>query len=541
MKTNYCSWVNKINDILNKENIEGTKSLQSNQRYNALKKWLDENKVIYKETFDFPIAFGPFSLPGCKSVNEIQDNTALFFIPRSLMILSSEHEDLLPDTIDEDDEEDKSTLILTLFLLEEERKENSFFKPYIDLLPPQDYTIFWDEKTLKELDNNNITKSTRNLYYEIYELYSKVIKCHKYRYIPPDKFASFFCHVLSRQFYIDDSTSALIPGADLLNHNTVKIKYEIYDSENNIFKYTAHLCNGNKKDLQYTKSSILPISSPSYNKYEPIQLTRYTAFNYIKLEEEDSEEEEGLIIDIRNNDYFVLSTSSGQFFKKGEQVYSNYSNMANKTLLKYYGFCLLGNKYDYTVMIFSFYRGKDPRFEKYLEIAFRKKYSTTSDPFNNIIKLKIKYKAICYDLIRYYRFMHLYNHNRTGDFLVYTFERDIEVDAITQSIKKINADLSYLIDNHTVEEDKKLLEELLKQGKDSKMCNIVIFRLQQKINLLYQIDLMNALLKIIKEKKINNYLEILDYIDELENISEYNTDYLSKKIIRKCITKQVKL
>ena len=53
--------------------------------------------------------------------------------------------------------------------------------------------------------------------------------------------------------------------------------------------------------------------------------------------------------------------------------------------------------------------------------------------------------------------------------------------------------------------------------------------------------LMNALLKIIKEKKINNYLEILDYIDELENISEYNTDYLSKKIIRKCITKQVKL
>ena len=84
------------------------------------------------------------------------------------MILSSDYEDILPICV-QDEEENKSTLILTLFLLEEEQKENSFFKPYIDLFPEQDYIIFWDEKYLKEMDNEKIILSAHFLYYEIYQ------------------------------------------------------------------------------------------------------------------------------------------------------------------------------------------------------------------------------------------------------------------------------------------------------------------------------------------------------------------------------------
>lgn len=543
---NFLTWLNKINGILNKENSEVTKILSTDKKYIALKNWLDENKAEYKNTLQFPVAYGPFNIVGCKSAKQITENEALFFIPRSLMILSSDYEDILPICV-QDEEENKSTLILTLFLLEEEQKENSFFKPYIDLFPEQDYIIFWDEKYLKEMDNEKIILSAHFLYYEIYEIYSKLIKIEKYRSITPQKFATFFCHVLSRQFYIDDATSALIPCADLLNHDTVKIKYEIYDSENYVFKYTAHLCNGNSKDLQYTKSSNPPINSPSYNKYEPINLTgSYSSYNYNTLTEENADEEEeedGPVIEIKQNDYFVLSTSTNQEYKKGVQVFSNYSNMANKTLLKYYGFCLLDNKYDYTVIIFSFFRGKDLMFEKYLEIAFRKKYSTTSDPFNNIIKLKVKFNTVCYDLIRYYRFMYLYNHKRTSDFLIYSFERDIEINAIEESINKIKKELDYLEENHPLKNDQVLLEDLLNDPKkeNHRMVTIVIFRITQKRNLLYQIDLLSSLLFIIKNNNVKSYLEILDFVGTLNNISEYDIDERSKKRLSKFITKIVKI
>ena len=137
---NFLTWLNKINGILNKENSEVTKILSTDKKYIALKNWLDENKAEYKNTLQFPVAYGPFNIVGCKSAKQITENEALFFIPRSLMILSSDYEDILPICV-QDEEENKSTLILTLFLLEEEQKENSFFKPYIDLFPEQDYII----------------------------------------------------------------------------------------------------------------------------------------------------------------------------------------------------------------------------------------------------------------------------------------------------------------------------------------------------------------------------------------------------------------
>ena len=76
----------------------------------------------------------------------------------------------------------------------------------------------------------------------------------------------------SREFYIDDMTSALVPLAELFNHDTVKTRYEFYDSENMVFKNTVDLCGNTNDDIQPTMSPIWPKRDISYDPYKEIHL-----------------------------------------------------------------------------------------------------------------------------------------------------------------------------------------------------------------------------------------------------------------------------
>ncbi len=52
------------------------------------------------------------------------------------------------------------------------------------------------------------------------------------------------------------------------------------------------------------------------------------------------------------NDYFCISTSLKQKMSKGSQAFNNYCDINNKSLLKYYGFALMNNIFDYTDVIY---------------------------------------------------------------------------------------------------------------------------------------------------------------------------------------------
>ena len=43
-----------------------------------------------------------------------------------------------------------------------------------------------------------------------------------------------------------------------------------------------------------------------------------------------------------------------QKMNKNSQAFNNYCDINNKSLLKYYGFCLIDNIYDYTDVVFQF-------------------------------------------------------------------------------------------------------------------------------------------------------------------------------------------
>ena len=63
--------------------------------------------------------------------------------------------------------------------------------------------------------------------------------------------------------------------------------------------------------------------------------------------------------------------------------------------------------------------------------------------------------------------------------------------------------------------------------------NFLIYRIRQKINVLNQIDLLNSILKLMKNhKKITKYEDLFQYLNELDNVSRYDDEEKAKlKII----------
>ena len=99
------------------------------------------------------------------------------------------------------------------------------------------------------------------------------------------------------------------------------------------------------------------------------------------------------------------------------------------------------------------------------------------------------------------------------------------------------------IDQHSIESDIAYLEKNLYYGSelDYMKINAVIFRLRQKINFKTQIELLNSIKKIMDKHKINKYLEISEYLNELEISDEFDTKENNKKKIIKFLTKEKKL
>ena len=71
-------------------------------------------------------------------------------------------------------------------------------------------------------------------------MHKLLIKCKAFSKMTKEEYSFCYFQVISRQFYLDQKNSALVPLADLLNHSSVSIHYEIYDAENMVFKYSDH-------------------------------------------------------------------------------------------------------------------------------------------------------------------------------------------------------------------------------------------------------------------------------------------------------------
>ena len=200
--------INKINSLISTENKTDQIDSSIIDKYNTFKEWLISNGAIIPN-IEFPILYSSLQIIGCRTGIKIGTNTAMLYIPYK-MIIDSHNLEIKAKS---------HSLKLTLFLLEEEKKDNSFYRPYIDLICLEDKCPFIVNcyESYKEQLNNEIISEINQYEEEINEMYSKAKEIgYEYKF---DLFKKFYIFVISREFYINEQSSMLIPLADLLNHN----------------------------------------------------------------------------------------------------------------------------------------------------------------------------------------------------------------------------------------------------------------------------------------------------------------------------------
>ena len=531
--------IKKISSIFNKEDENPNEyiSKETQEKYKIFKKWLIENGAIFQKNIDFPYTYGPFHIVGCKCVSDIKDDEGILLVPKNLMIMGKDLtyiNKLIQDVKDDlSDKEDFSTLFLTLNLYLEKNKKDSFFKPYIDLIfTNRDYFATWNDKTYTELHNIYTAQSIKNLLDSIDIIYNILIKCKAFEKMTREEYSFCYFQVISRQFYLDKKNSALIPLADLLNHSSVTIHYEIYDSENMVFKYSDHFTVDEdiKIDIKPTYLKEIPIIKPTYNKLKPIIPTKE---RYDPNEEEESEDEDDTIVNLNINDYFCISTSLKQKMNKGSQAFNNYCDINNKSLLKYYGFALINNIFDYTDVIFQFDKS-DVVIKTYLPHLFKKRFKTDLDEKYNLLKIRCEYRNVCADLVKYYQFMYYYDVNKIDDFFLYKFNYQLELASFQLAIHGLEMKLKMMEKKGTfLQELDELENEIKKKDPGQIKVNILLYRIGQKLNVLNQIELFKSILNMfVNHKDITKYEDLFQYLNELKDISEYDNEEDAKmKII----------
>ena len=495
-------------------------------KYNNFKKWLDENGAIYPK-LNFPKKFN--NIFGCEATEDIKENSCLFYIPYKLLIDSSNIKiKYLPKSLKKN-----NTVKLVLFLLEEhEKKEKSFYKPYIDLILINDfsnYTPFWSKDDLIELNDEMVEENINYYINEIIDYYSEIFdkKEKKFDFM---LFKLFYVFVFSRQFNIGDNKMLLIPLADLLNHSPyADIKYEFFDSKNLVMKYTSDFNDNNNlsKDILSNNLKVFTDFSDFFKNYEinPKKIEKNDEIKIIKVDYETKEEKD---YELNDSDYFVISTNK-QIFNKGTQIFNNYGICSNEYLLVNLGFCLLDNPGDKTKIILP--RPLHLEFLKnFLEKNFLDDFVNKDSYIKDkmiYIRLYMKRNKIAKKILNILRY-EIYHELKK-------FEKKKEIECLNKYIEIINDKLD-MNNNSVFKLINNIKEMIYKTGinNDNKF-NIAIFKLTQKLNLLYQKEIINNMINILNSDEKNEIINYETFSDKVKKYENIKSIYMKQDDIKNII------
>ena len=71
--------------------------------------------------------------------------------------------------------------------------------------------------------------------------------------------------------------------------------------------------------------------------------------------------------------------------------------------------------------------------------------------------------------------------------------------------------------------------------KNENLFNITVFKLTQKLNLIYQKEAINSMINILKNDKENKIKNIKDFIDEVKRNDKIKSIYLKSEDIKNMI------
>lgn len=184
---------------------------------------------------------------GAIALDDIETGEAMLSIPCKLMITPiTAWDDVEVGGIFRSNKDlMKGDILLSVYLMREIlKKDDSFYAPFLRILPTPGSISFWTDRLLNELQDERLKLRAFHKRDYVQELYKFNIITLNKRY--PDKFPledytfeafQFAWYVIqSRAFGRRLPWSALVPFADCLNHSNVATKYDYNVDNNGVFR-----------------------------------------------------------------------------------------------------------------------------------------------------------------------------------------------------------------------------------------------------------------------------------------------------------------
>ncbi|XP_022972838.1 ribulose-1,5 bisphosphate carboxylase/oxygenase large subunit N-methyltransferase, chloroplastic-like isoform X2 [Cucurbita maxima] len=185
--------------------------------------WLRQEGMVSSKTHVKPAIF-PEGL-GLATTKDLSKNEVVLEVPKRFWIN--------PDAVTDSEIGNacsglKPWVSVALFLIRENLKDDSRWRRYLDILPPQtDSTVFWSEEELEELQGTQLLSTTLNVKEyvksEFLKVEEQILRHHNDLFPSPvtlDDFFWAFGILRSRAFSrLRGQNLVLIPFADLVNHS----------------------------------------------------------------------------------------------------------------------------------------------------------------------------------------------------------------------------------------------------------------------------------------------------------------------------------
>ena len=492
--------------------------------YTKFKKWLNDNGAIYPN-IEFPIPYLKGRKIGCKTTKNIDQNSAILYIPYKLIIDSAKIEvnTTLPSL-----SRHNATKIAYFLMKEIDKGQESFYKPYINLILSNDfnsYPVFWTEDDKIELNDGDFEDKISNYNDEINQtsdLMKKKTDVSKFEQV---LFKKIYTFVISKQIVINENRSLLVPLVDLLNDNpTINVKYEIFDSNNFVMKYTSDL------DKENIDNNLL-VYTNCENYFEHVKNIENKNIDKNKIAF-DINLFDKKKFDLNETDYFVLSTNSEQTFKEGEQIFNNFGKKSNDILLLNNSLCLIDNINDSSVIILTTKQADKFTANFVLEHMMKNLVNLGTYDVDNYLQLqfKIPRNKISTKAFNFFKYINILGRMRFED---YVFIKKVELEILesylnflTDSIFKMKFPIFKAIN---------ILKDMIVRGTfHQNQKNIIAYKLTQKVNVEYQKEYIQFMLNVVTkcDENTKSYMELIKNIDE-EN--DFKSMYLPIETIKKVV------
>ena len=221
-------------------------SLTYDEKRAVFCEWLKENGATFPK-IQWPSTDTVGGCRGAVATGNIATNEVMMEIPIKLMMspLHAFKDPVVGALLHASKDILRGDVLLTVYIMYEYLKgEESFYAPFLAILPEPGSIVQWSDSELAELQDTNITYRTKNRRKMLQVTYQRNVLGLSRRH--PEQFPeedytydlflfAWFC-VQARAFGRRLPWTALVPFADCLNHANVQTKYDYNIGNNGVFR-----------------------------------------------------------------------------------------------------------------------------------------------------------------------------------------------------------------------------------------------------------------------------------------------------------------